>query len=176
MRHVIVLSLVVLLCAAPTHAGDDPWFARDKALHAVAGAALGAGGYGAGALASKNTRARIGVGLGVALGAGAAKEWHDRGGRGTPSWRDFAWDGVGAAAGVGVAWLIDRARHPHDTSTSRSGHTPNANGIASDAARSDTPRVVVLQEHPDAAADSGSVLTTSYRGVEGWALCCSVTR
>lgn len=40
---------------------------------------------------------------------GAAKEIRDRKG-GDPSWRDFTWHAVGAATGVTVAWLIDRAR------------------------------------------------------------------
>ncbi|MFN7981951.1 MAG: hypothetical protein U0Q11_08850 [Vicinamibacterales bacterium] len=175
MRHCIVVTLVVLLSAVSARAGDDPWFAHDKALHAAAGAALGAGGYGTGALVFTSTRARIGVGLGVALGAGAAKEWHDRGGRGTPSWRDFAWDGVGAAAGVGVAWLIDRAHHTHDTKRSALVTRANTSGLASMstavAAWSPVTADRVLGSGDAAGSDS-----RPYLGDEGWALCCSVTR
>ena len=111
---VISIALLVALRARPARAGDDRWFARDKALHAAAGAALGAGGYAASALVFETPRKRVASGLIVGLGAGAAKEWHDRGGRGTPSWRDFAWDGVGTAAGLSLAWLIDHARRKHD--------------------------------------------------------------
>ena len=119
----VMLSITVLigLGAGPVRAGDDPWFARDKALHAAAGATLGAGGYAASALVFETPGKRIASGLIVGLGAGAAKEWHDRGGRGTPSWRDFAWDGVGTAAGLSVAWLIDRTRRAH-RSPPRSAH------------------------------------------------------
>lgn len=109
----IGIGVLIALRARPARAGDDPWFARDKALHAAAGAALGAGGYAASALVFETPRTRVASGLIVGLGAGAAKEWHDRGGRGTPSWRDFAWDGVGTAAGLSVAWLIDRTRRAH---------------------------------------------------------------
>ena len=112
-RVVVSIAVLVALRASPARAGDDPWFAHDKALHAAAGAMLGAGGYAASALVFETPRKRVASGLIVGLGAGAAKEWHDRGGRGTPSWRDFDWDGVGAAAGVTVAWLVDRARRAH---------------------------------------------------------------
>ena len=112
-------ALLVALAGSRAQAADgDAWFARDKALHASAGAAIGAGGYAGSALVFSGTRARVTSGLALALGAGAAKEWSDRGGRGTPSWRDFAWDAVGATTGVTIAWLIDRAvharaAHPH---------------------------------------------------------------
>lgn len=111
-----VAAIAVAVCFGPLspalQAADDPWFGRDKALHATAATGLAAGGYGGAAMVLKTsrTRTRVVSGLVISLGAGAAKEWWDRG-RGTPSWRDFAWDGVGAAAGTTVAWLIDRARH-----------------------------------------------------------------
>ena len=120
------------LANSRTQAADgDAWFARDKALHASAGAALGAGGYAASALVFNGTRARTTSGLALALSAGAAKEWSDRGGRGTPSWRDFTWDAVGAATGVTVAWLIDRAVHARAAAHAHDGyeagqHTPSA--------------------------------------------------
>ena len=113
VKRTAAIVILVTLVAGKARAGDDPWFARDKALHAAAGATLGAGGYAASALVFETPRKRVASGLIVSLGAGAAKEWHDRGGRGTPSWRDFAWDGVGAAAGLSVAWLIDRTRRAH---------------------------------------------------------------
>jgi putative lipoprotein len=118
-RHVrlaVLLVILIALVATSARADDgDPWFGRDKALHFSAGAALGAGGYAASTLVFDTRGKRVVSGLVVALGAGAAKEWRDRAGGGNASWRDFTWDGVGAAAGVTIAWLIDRARHAHRT-------------------------------------------------------------
>jgi putative lipoprotein len=105
----LVASIFLLVLVSSWSYADDEWLARDKAAHAGAGAALGAGGYAAGALVFDTTKARTVTGAATALGVGAAKEWYDRG-RGTPSWRDFAWDGIGAAGGIVAAWLIDRAR------------------------------------------------------------------
>lgn len=114
----IVALLASLSVATPAVAADgDQWFARDKALHASAGATLGLGGYAAGALVFGGSGKRVASGLVAGIGVGAAKEWHDRGGRGTASWRDLAWDGIGAAAGVTVAWMIDRARRAHRART-----------------------------------------------------------
>lgn len=108
-----VVALAICSGSASTslQAADDPWFGRDKALHATTSAGIAAGGYAGSAVVFKTstTRTRVVSGVAISLGAGAAKEWWDRG-RGTPSWRDFAWDGVGAAAGTTIAWLIDRAR------------------------------------------------------------------
>jgi hypothetical protein len=42
------------------------------------------------------------------MGAGVAKELWDLSGRGDPSWKDLAWDGVGTAAGLVTAWCFDR--------------------------------------------------------------------
>jgi len=115
------LALLILVFIALGTAGaraaddDDPWLSRDKALHFSAGAALAGGGYATSALVFETRGKRILSGLAVALAAGAAKEWRDRAVGGTASWRDFAWDGVGAAAGVTIAWLLDRARHAHRT-------------------------------------------------------------
>jgi putative lipoprotein len=120
-RHVRPLAILIVLFIALGTAGaraaddDDAWLGRDKALHFSAGAALAGGGYAASALVFDTRGKRILSGLAVALSAGAAKEWRDRAVGGTASWRDFAWDGVGAATGVTIAWLIDRARHAHRT-------------------------------------------------------------
>ena len=53
-----------------------------------------------------------------AIAAGAGKEIADRYDGGDSSWRDFTWDLIGTATGVGIAWLIDRLvsrppAHPH---------------------------------------------------------------
>ncbi len=89
-------------------AEPDPWFGRDKALHFGATFALGSGGYAGAALVTPRPVARAAAGAAVALGAGIAKELHDRYTGGDPSFRDLAWDAVGTATGVLVAWLVDR--------------------------------------------------------------------
>jgi hypothetical protein len=48
------------------------------------------------------------LGTSAGLGAGAAKELRDRR-HGQPSWRDFTWSAAGTAAGVLVAWIVDKA-------------------------------------------------------------------
>ena len=107
----VTTALFIVWLSAGVRAADDPWLGRDKALHAAVSTGLAAGGYAAVAALAKesSTRRRVLSGLTISLGAGAVKEWRDRG-YGSPSWRDFAWDGVGAAAGTTIAWLIDRSR------------------------------------------------------------------
>jgi putative lipoprotein len=135
-------ALVFTLAGSRAEAADgDAWFARDKALHASAGVAIGAGGYAGSALVFSGTRARVTSGLALALGAGAAKEWSDRGGRGTPSWRDFAWDAVGAATGVTIAWLIDRAVH------ARAAHTQDGHETGQTVPSAPTPPAVRAAAH-----------------------------
>jgi putative lipoprotein len=99
-----------LLAARPASAQDaDPWFGRDKALHFSASALIAGGAYAAGALVLDGRPARALVASGAALSAGAAKELYDMTGRGQPSWRDFTWDVIGTAVGVGVSLLVDWA-------------------------------------------------------------------
>jgi putative lipoprotein len=109
------LSLLALVastaCAGAARADDaDPWIARDKALHFDVSAGLAAAGYGvsAGWVVDARWKA-LALGGGVALAAGAAKELADATGiiHGDPSWRDFAWDAIGVAAGLAIAWSVD---------------------------------------------------------------------
>ena len=110
MTRAVACLLVFLTLAGIAGADDsDPWFARDKALHVGATSALATGGYAAGALVFEGRDKRVATGLVVALGAGAAKELRDRSTGGDASWRDFTWDAIGAATGVTIVWLIDRA-------------------------------------------------------------------
>lgn len=87
----------------------DPWFGRDKALHFGASATIAAGGYTLGAVAFDARYEALLLGGGLALGAGIGKETWDAMGHGDPSWRDFTWDLVGTAAGLGLAWGVDLA-------------------------------------------------------------------
>jgi putative lipoprotein len=96
----------------------DPWWGQDKALHfAVAGAIAGIG-YGVGTEIFDHRWQCAALGGGLAIGAGAAKELMDMTGVGDPSWRDFTWDVIGAAAGLGVAIVIDALVRPRDDASS----------------------------------------------------------
>ena len=111
-RRVAGVVLLVTLVAPRGWAGEaDPWFGSDKALHLGAASAIGAGGYAAGAAVFDRTTPRVLSGMTAAVTVGAAKEWHDHLAGGQASWRDMAWNGVGAAVGVTIAWLVDRAWH-----------------------------------------------------------------
>ena len=117
-RRLAAPALVLtLLAALPVRAepprDPDPFFGRDKALHFGFSAALAGGAYGASALYGLDGRAnRVAVGMAVAIGAGYSKEIFDAAGFGTPSWKDFAWDLIGTAVGIGVSLAIDYALSP----------------------------------------------------------------
>lgn len=109
-RIVALALLVFLLCqqASRLQAQDeDPWLARDKAQHFGVSIALGASGYGGAAMVVKPRWQRALIGGAFAISVGGAKELYDLAGHGDPSWRDFTWDLVGSAVGVGLGYLID---------------------------------------------------------------------
>jgi putative lipoprotein len=105
-----LLVLVIVLIAGQARADpSDPFWGRDKALHFVAGGAIAGAAYGITTAVTDDRWKAFAVGAGAALGAGAIKEGLDATGMGDPSWKDFAWDAIGAACGLGVAWLVDSA-------------------------------------------------------------------
>lgn len=113
------VSIAIALCAAFSLSAahvrardDDPWFGQDKALHVGVSTGLAAGGYAASALVFDPPWQRALVAAGFTLSLGAGKELYDATGHGDPSWRDFTWDVIGCAVGVGVALLIDLALRP----------------------------------------------------------------
>jgi putative lipoprotein len=113
-----VAGLVALLMASSQPAialaqASDDWLGPDKALHFSFSAAIAAGGYGGAALVTPDRRWRLATGGGLAIAAGAGKEIADAYGFGDPSWKDFTWDLIGTATGLGVAWLIDRLVWSH---------------------------------------------------------------
>lgn len=110
-RLAVFIALVLLIgTLTPVSANaQSRWLGRDKAQHFVVGTVFAGGGYAVGAAVSPDRGKRIAIGFAFGLGSGAAKEIRDRKG-GDPSSRDFTWHAVGAATGVTVAWLIDRAR------------------------------------------------------------------
>lgn len=110
MRLAPALAIAAALgFSAPAVAADpDPWFSSDKALHFGACAGIAGLSYGTAALVWEDVGLRLGVGASVAVTAGIAKELLDLAGMGTPSWKDFAWDLLGAAVGLALAFGIDR--------------------------------------------------------------------
>jgi uncharacterized protein YfiM (DUF2279 family) len=88
---------------------SDPWWGRDKALHFSLSFGVAAAGYGLSVWALDDRFAAVGLSAGATIALGAAKEGLDAAGWGQPSWRDFAWDLVGTALGVGVSVTLDAA-------------------------------------------------------------------
>ena len=96
--------------AAPSPDPDpDPWFGPDKALHCGAGFGIGVGGYALGAGLLDERWAGVGLGIGLAAAIGGIKEGIDATGVGQPSWKDFVWDILGGALGVGLSMTFDAA-------------------------------------------------------------------
>ena len=93
-------------------AADDEWWGRDKSLHFLASATIAGGTYALGTLEWDSRLPVAGVALGVTMTAGATKEGWDALGHGDASWKDFAWDVVGAIAGIGLSFAIDTAVRP----------------------------------------------------------------
>lgn len=107
-------AAVVLASAQPALAqpspDPDPWFGPDKALHFGAGFGIGVGGYLVGAGPAESRWAGVGLGIAFAAAIGGAKEGIDAlRPSGQPSVRDFVWDIVGSALGVGVSLTFDAA-------------------------------------------------------------------
>lgn len=117
----ILITARLLVAARAAQADEDPWFGPDKALHFTLSAAIAGGGYAIAVPLTQGVddprRWRLAAGAGLAIAAGAGKEISDRYDGGDASWRDFTWDLIGTATGVGIAWLIDHLvngrSHPH---------------------------------------------------------------
>jgi putative lipoprotein len=108
----LAVSLVCCMSALRVRADDDAWLGPDKALHFGVSTAIASGSYAGSALLLDPAWQRALAAAGLTLSVGAGKELYDAGGHGDPSWRDFTWDVLGCAVGVGVALLIDLALRP----------------------------------------------------------------
>jgi putative lipoprotein len=107
-RALVVLAFAAaLFFPAAARADDDPWWGEDKALHFGASATLAAGGYALGASLFEARGHALLAGAGLAALAGIGKETLDLAGYGHPSWKDLAWDGIGLAFGLTLAFGID---------------------------------------------------------------------
>jgi putative lipoprotein len=102
-------ATVMLLTTKARAADPDPWFGPDKGLHFGVSVGLAAGGYGVSAIVLNERWQRALAGSAFSLTLGAGKELYDLTGHGDASWKDFTWDVVGTAVGVGIALLIDTA-------------------------------------------------------------------
>lgn len=113
MRALPFAVVVSLAVASTSHAraqDSDPWISRDKAFHFDVSAGVAAVGYAGSAAYLVDARWKaLALGGGAAIALGAAKEGWDALGYGDPSWKDFAWDVVGAVAGLAIAWGMDLA-------------------------------------------------------------------
>ena len=101
MKKNILTAAIVLL---PTFATADEWTGKDKTLHFIGGAAVGA------AVTIATDRRDYGIAAGAAVGL--AKELYDTQHRDkhTPSVKDFVVTVAGAAAGAYVGGLIIKPR------------------------------------------------------------------
>jgi len=104
----VLLICVISLGAAREVRGEDRWLAPDKALHF--GMSLAAGSLAMSVVGWKGraqpTLGGVGVGFALGVAPGLSKEGVDLCGDGAASWRDLAWDGLGAAVGVGLVALV----------------------------------------------------------------------
>lgn len=107
---------VMLLLVSETALAEDQLFGKDKAYHFGATALIASGSYAVTAALTSDRFWRLGMGTAAGLSAGVAKEAWDALGHGDPSNKDLAWDVLGTAAGVGVAYLLDRLLSPSSSS------------------------------------------------------------
>ena len=126
----VALALISATVSRPARAEPDPWLGRDKALHFAVAAGIAGAGYGMTTAFARDRWKALAIGGGAALAAGALKEGYDATGPGDPSWKDFAWDVLGAAVGLAIAWGIDAGVHggspPPLSSLVRDPRTPAA--------------------------------------------------
>ncbi|GBU12236.1 lipoprotein [Enterobacterales bacterium] len=107
-RYILLwLFIPILLCSGCTHFANDRWTGKDKAEHFAASAIMAAAGTAYGEHQGWNDAQSRSFGLLFSIGLGAGKELYDSREAGTGwSWKDFAWDVAGAAAGYGAYQVI----------------------------------------------------------------------
>lgn len=100
-RLVTMLCILLAGCASSSRQSSDPWLATDKALHLIAGVAVGVTGAG---IAQSNGYSPCGAtsgGVGLAFSVGVTKEWYDgKTATGTSSGKDLLATVVGGLLGA----------------------------------------------------------------------------
>lgn len=106
MRQLLLIA--PLLLTGCSHMANDKWAGQDKAQHFIASAMLSAAGNEYGQHQGWSRDASAGFGFMFSVGLGASKEsWDSRAAGSGWSWKDFAWDVVGAATGYTVWQLAE---------------------------------------------------------------------
>jgi putative lipoprotein len=104
----IALALSITLGSSSVAASEpDPWFSSDKSAHFGVSAGIATASYLVAAACFDARGPALLTAGGVTIVVGAGKEAFDLAGFGTPSWKDFAWDGIGAVVGLALAWGVD---------------------------------------------------------------------
>jgi putative lipoprotein len=107
LKTLLALCIFAASSSRTSPASADSFWGQDKALHFGVSAGLAAGGYAASSLVWRRPWQRALAGATLSLSAGVAKELWDLGGRGDPSFKDLAWDGIGTGVGVALAAAVD---------------------------------------------------------------------
>lgn len=104
----LLIALNVLTGCATASPQNDSWFGRDKAKHFLAAGIISGA---AAAMADKRGIDNDGsfyLAFGLTLSLSLGKEAYDIKIRKTGwSWKDLAWDTLGALAGYGIAQAVD---------------------------------------------------------------------
>lgn len=106
-RHGVAVAMAFAAGLCPGEASADDFWGPDKALHFGVSAALSVGGYATSALVFDKPWQRALSGAAFSLAVGAGKEGYDAVAGGDPSWKDFAWDGIGTAMGISLSLTVD---------------------------------------------------------------------
>ena len=105
----LIVATTCLFVTAPAAAqADEPSLGADKALHFGASFAISIVGYCLGTEISDQPVPRLLMGAGLGVVAGVGKELFDLVGPGRFEWLDLAFDALGIATGLFMAWAVDR--------------------------------------------------------------------
>jgi uncharacterized protein YfiM (DUF2279 family) len=105
---ILGVAMTVIFVTAPDLSYASEPSGGDKALHFGVSLALASTGYWLGADLIGGSIAPWLLGGGLAVAAGVGKELWDLSGRGSADWWDLAFDLLGVAAGLLLAWGIHR--------------------------------------------------------------------
>ncbi len=108
--YILLLLLITLIlpgCASPS-VQHDSWFGEDKAGHFLISAAIAGTATAIGRNEGKRSEELLYFSLGLTLSLGAGKEAFDmRYGQTGWSWKDLAWDLLGAISGYGIVQAVE---------------------------------------------------------------------